>query len=185
VTTVIIGLVSVIAGGLFTYVVGPIVSSWLNSSKGDAETFQIRAEAGKTIGESYEGLLDRLEKTITTQGEQMAAQAEEIRELRNSVDELRVQASRFKVVGGLLPMADFMTHGLLAKLNDVVNEHGVHVSMYIDDIDGRVALGWRADAMSDLSLRPVPTSVKLSRAQTFDAMVAAVTGASLSPEEET
>lgn len=169
--TVALTIVGVVAGGIFTYIVGPIVTSWLNRSKGDAEAFQIRAEAGKTIGESYEGLLDRLERTIHTQGEQMQTQAAEIRELRTSVDELRVQAARFKDVPNLLPMADFMSYGLMARLNDAISKDGIHVSLYVDDIDGRVALGWRPDPVSDLPIAPVPPSVRRSRSLLYEALV--------------
>lgn len=174
----IVGVISVIVGGLFTALIGPIVMARIYKERNDADADKVKADAdkvkadaGKTIGESYEGLLDRLEKTIHNQGEQLAAQTAEIAHLKDSVDALRIHAARFKNVPDFLPMSDFVDTGLLSKLNDAINPLGVHITMYVDDIDGRVALGWRGVAAEGRSVNPTPPSVKRRREESFNAMV--------------
>lgn len=63
---------------------------------------------------------------------------------RTELKEALVLSARFRELGDHLPMGSFIDDGWLHALNeDVAKPLKVQVAVYVDDIDGEIALGYR------------------------------------------
>jgi len=60
-------------------------------------------------------------------------------------------AARLVDVPGARPMAEFVDQKWLSALNSkVANPEGAHVAIYIDDVDGKFALGWQVVPLAEV-----------------------------------
>jgi len=86
------------------------------------------------------------------------------REMMDRIEVLERAVQKLRRDDGiqLLPMSDFVEDGWLAALNDAVaNPEGVHVYIYLDDVDGDIGLGYGIIPADLVPEHGVPTAHRL------------------------